>query len=68
MLWKEFLPFIVFFTALMILLKWKPNIPWIIVIAILGITYGYVMVDVVKDENLSPVLLSNIYPKMATEV
>lgn len=54
---KEFFPFLVFFVALMSLLKWKPQVPWIIVIAILGIIYGAVMKECVADKNLTPKLL-----------
>ncbi len=38
---KEFLPFLFFFSILMYLAKYKPGKPWIILIAVLGIIYGF---------------------------
>ena len=40
---KEFYTFLPFFIILMTLLKWKPKIPWIIVIAVIGVIYGYAL-------------------------
>lgn len=65
---KEFLCFLPFFVVLMSLSKWKPAVPWIIVIAALGIIYGVVMKEAVADDTLTPKLLKDIYPTLASEV
>jgi SulP family sulfate permease len=65
---KEFLCFLPLFVILMTLSKWKPAVPWIIVIAALGITYGVVMKQAVADPLYTPVLLKDIYPSLAGEV
>jgi len=65
---KEFLCFLPFFLVLMSLLRWKPSVPWIIVIAALGVLYGVIMKEAVGDDTLTPKLLKDIYPKLATEV
>lgn len=65
---KEFLCFLPFFLVLMSLLRWKPAVPWIIVVAALGIVYGVIMKEAVGDDTLTPKLLKDIYPKLATEV
>jgi hypothetical protein len=39
----EFVPFLIFFGVLMYLSKYLPGKPWIILIALLGIVYGFVM-------------------------
>lgn len=46
-----------FFTVLMSLFAWKPTVPWIIVIAILGIVYGVVMKEAVADDTMTPMML-----------
>ena len=65
---KEFLCFLPFFVVLMSLSKWKPSIPWIIIIAALGIIYGVIMKEAVADDTLTPKLLKDIYPTLASEV
>lgn len=40
---KEFLTFLPYFVVLMSLLKWKPSVPWIIVIAAIGVIHGVIM-------------------------
>lgn len=60
---KEFLPFLIFFIALMALLMWKPAGPWIITVAILGCVYGWVTSTWIKD--IRPVLMHDKYPTMA---
>jgi hypothetical protein len=62
--YKEFLPFLVFFVALMYLLKYKPQIPWIIVVAFVGIIYGVIMKEVVGNKDIQPLLLMDLYPQM----
>lgn len=64
--WKEFIPFFIGFVFLMSLLKWKPQIPWIIVVAILGVIYGAIMHSAAPD--IAPETLGDIYPKMKNEV
>lgn len=54
---KEFLCFLPFFVVLMSLSKWKPAIPWIVVIAALGITYGVIMAEGIKNDDYTPKLL-----------
>jgi hypothetical protein len=66
--WKEFLPFLVFFVILMSLLKWRPQYPWIIVVAALGMMYGVIMEKAVANESATPEMLKNIYPKMSTDI
>lgn len=56
-----------FFTVLMSLFAWKPTVPWIIVIAILGIVYGVVMKEAVADDTMTPMMLQDLYPRMANE-
>lgn len=73
---KEFLCFLPFFVVLMSLSKWKPSVPWIIVIAALGIIYGVIMAELVAAEgskyedptNLTPKLLRDVYPSLVQEV
>lgn len=62
----EFLPFFIGFIILMSLLKWKPQHPWIIVVAILGIIYGAIMKSSAPD--MAPLCLMDIYPKMKDDV
>jgi sulfate permease, SulP family len=59
----EFLPFFVFFVALFSLMKFLPGRPWIILIAILGVIYGFITKTYL--ENLKPTLLMDKYPEMA---
>lgn len=66
--WKEFFCFLPFYVSLMFLLKYKPQIPWIIVIAILGVIYGAIMKEGVNDPKMTPVLLRDIYPQLTTSV
>ena len=73
---KEFLCFLPFFVVLMSLSKWKPAVPWIIVIAALGIIYGVIMAELVQTEglkyedpsNMTPKLLRDVYPSLVKEV
>jgi hypothetical protein len=41
----------------MYLSKYVPKTPWIIILAVIGIIYGYVMKEVVADKTIQPVLL-----------
>lgn len=66
--WKEFFCFLPFYVSLMFLLKYKPQIPWIIVIAILGVIYGAIMKEGVNDPKMTPVLLRDIYPQLTNSV
>lgn len=80
---KEFLCFLPFFVVLMSLLKWKPAVPWIIVIAAIGIVYGIIMRELVEPDifydasgkllpnpkpQLTPLLLKDVYPTLSSEV
>lgn len=62
----EFTPFLVFFIILMCLSKFVPGKPWIILIAILGIIYGYVMSKFVPQ--FKPTLLIDKYAEMGKSV
>lgn len=58
----EFTPFIIFFAVLMTLSKLFPGKPWIILVAILGIIYGFIMTKFVP--LYKPTLLLDKYPEM----
>lgn len=58
---NEFLPFLFFFLSLMYLAKYKAGKPWIILIAVLGIIYGYATYSI---QSIRPVLLRDKYPAM----
>ena len=60
--WTEFLPFIVFFGALVGLLKKSPSKPWIIAISVLGIFYGLITSHLIP--SIKPKLLRDFYPEM----
>ena len=47
---KEFLVFLPLFVILMTLSKWKPAVPWIIVIAAIGIIYGVIMKEIMEPD------------------
>ena len=66
--WKDFFCFLPFFAVLMTLLRWKPSVPWIVIIAALGVIYGVIMEEVVGNIKYTPVLLREIYPSLAQEV
>jgi hypothetical protein len=40
---REFGPFLVFFILLMYLMWWKPKMPWIILVALVGCIYGGIL-------------------------
>jgi len=74
---KEFLVFLPLFVILMTLSKWKPAVPWIIVIAAIGIIYGVIMKEIMEPDldvkswkkyQSTPVLLKNIYPSLSDKV
>ena len=58
----------------MSLSKWKPAIPWIIVIAALGIVYGIIMRELVEPDTayaaakFTPLLLKDKYPSLSKEI
>ena len=58
----------------MSLSKWKPAIPWIIVIAALGIIYGIIMREAVEPDTLyaaakyTPLLLKDKYPTLSKDI
>jgi len=58
----------------MSLSRWKPAVPWIIVIAALGIVYGMIMRLVVEpdvkyaDASYTPFLLKDKYPTLSSEI
>lgn len=58
----EFTPFLIFFVALMSLLQWKPKVPWIIIVAIIGCLYGFLTSTFMP--GLKPFLLMDKYPSM----
>ena len=62
--WADFLVFLVLFTVLMWLSKYRPGKPWIVMIAVIGIAYGAAM-SKWSPEN-KPKLLRELYPSLAT--
>lgn len=70
----EFVPFLVLFITLMLLSKYLPGRPWIILIAIIGIIYGFVTAkyanepDPEKGTDIKPKLLRELYPTLSTEI
>lgn len=67
MQWKEFIPFLLGFIALMYLLKYYPKGPWIIIVSVVGIVYGMIMKNLVEDQSTTPRMLRDLYPTMATK-
>jgi len=61
---SEFVPFIVLYLMLMLLMKYFPGKPWIIFIALVGMIYGYVTVNFIKD--IKPLILRDKYPTMVS--
>jgi len=59
---KELLPFLVFFVLLMSLMKWVPGRPWIVLVAVLGILYGWITKT--WATTVAPTILLDIYPAM----
>jgi MFS superfamily sulfate permease-like transporter len=60
LVWLEFAPFLVLFGSLMFLSKYLPGRPWIVMIALIGVIYGYVMATFNPD--MKPKLLRDLYP------
>ena len=58
----EFIPFFIFFVILMALAKYLPGKPWIVLIAIVGTLYGYIMTKFAP--SFKPTLLRDKYPEM----
>ena len=58
----EFAPFLVLFISLFFLLKKAPSKPWIVVIAIVGMCYGYITAHFI--EGIKPKLLKDMFPEM----
>ena len=65
---KEFFTFLPYFIVLMSLLRWKPSVPWIIVIAAMGVIHGLIMAKAVDDKALTPFMLKEKYPTLTTEI
>jgi len=63
---KELLPFLVFFVLLMSLMKWVPGRPWIVLVAVLGILYGWITKT--WAATVAPTILLDIYPVMSKSV
>jgi SulP family sulfate permease len=59
----EFLPFLFFFAMLFGMMKFLPGRPWIILVAICGVTYGFVTATMFPD--MKPTLLKDKYPSMS---
>jgi positive regulator of sigma E activity len=62
----EFTPFFTFFVVLMALSKYLPGKPWIILIAIFGILYGFIMAKYLT--SFKPTLLLDKYPEMVQTI
>ena len=64
LMWADFSVFLVLVITLM-LLSWKlPGRPWIVLISVIGIVYGYVITSYFSD--LKPRLLRDMYPEYKT--
>lgn len=61
---KEFVPFLVMYLALMILLRKFPTKPWIIFIALCGMIYGFSTSVLLSSSAIKPTLLKDMYPEM----
>ena len=59
----EFLPFLFFFAMLFGMMKFLPGRPWIILVALCGVTYGFVTETMFPD--MKPTLLKDKYPTMS---
>ena len=59
---KAFGPFLVFYISLMILMRKFPGKPWVILIAVLGMIYGFF--TKVFFPNIKPDLLYDQYPDL----
>ena len=59
---KEFIPFLIMYLSLMWLLKNLPGRPWIIVIALAGMIYGFLTSMIAP--SIRPTLLRDLYPAM----
>jgi len=50
---NEYIPFAIFFVILFSLAKFLPGRPWIILIAFIGLIYGFFMDGSLRNFNLS---------------
>lgn len=57
---NEYIPFLIFFVILFSLAKFLPGRPWIILIAFVGLIYGYFT----DGSANKPTLLKDVYPEM----
>jgi len=69
----EFVPFLTLFLTLMLLSKYLPGRPWIVLIAIAGVIYGAVTAKWYNDPletgtDIKPKLLKDLYPELSTTV
>ena len=71
--WTEFAPFLLLFTTLMLLSKYLPGRPWIILIAIVGVAYGAACDKWFNSldgtgTNIKPKLLRDLYPALTNDI
>ena len=59
---KEFVPFFILFVMLWSLLKFKPGKPWIVMIAFIGMAYGFITETFFPE--IKPFILKEAYPAM----
>ena len=59
---KEFVPFLVLLVLLWSLLKFKPGKPWIVMIAFIGMAYGFITAT--WFPSIKPFILKEAYPTM----
>lgn len=70
----EFAPFFIFFATLMYLSKYHPGKPWIVLIALIGVLYGFMTdkylseSDPTKGTNIKPKLLRDLYPTLSEKI
>lgn len=62
LLWGDFAVFLVLFAALMLLSKYLPGRPWIVLIAIIGVIYGSAISHWSPEDK--PKLLGDLYPTL----
>lgn len=56
--------FLLSFIPLFLLSKYRPKIPWIFVLCVIGIFLGAIFRVVDEDRSWSPSLLADLYPEM----
>ena len=61
LVWADFIVFLILFIVLMWLSKYRPGKPWIVLVAIVGVAYGWAITKW-GDDSMKPKLLRKLYP------